>query len=88
MLRAKEELHWGLGPHWQLRQDAIEVMYVSLLLHAGINWMKHLNELGVSYYLVGATDKQTAVFLSGQGNHPCFKFFEDGAEEVMKKEYK
>jgi hypothetical protein len=28
--------------------------------------MKHLNGLGVKYYIVGATDKKTADFLSGQ----------------------
>ena len=33
---------------------------------SGINWMKHLNNLGVKYYIVGATDRKTAEFLSGQ----------------------
>ena len=28
--------------------------------------MKHLNNLGVKYYIVGATDRKTAEFLSGQ----------------------
>ena len=28
--------------------------------------MKHLNNLGIKYFIVGATDKKTAEFLSGQ----------------------
>lgn len=32
----------------------------------GVNWMKHLNRFGVGYYIVGATDKRTSDFLSGQ----------------------
>ncbi|KXZ42178.1 hypothetical protein GPECTOR_190g297 [Gonium pectorale] len=44
----------------------------------GINWMKHLAKWGVDYYLVGATDKNTAQFLGHTGKHPCFKFYEDG----------
>ena len=37
----------------------------------GKNWMKHLNNLGIKYFIVGATDKKTAEFLSGQvgGGH-------------------
>ena len=33
--------------------------------------MKHLNNLGIKYFIVGATDKKTAEFLSGQvgGGH-------------------
>lgn len=54
----------------------------------GINWMKHLNHLKVDYFLVGSTDRKTAKFLSGRGNHPCFKFFEEGAEGKMAQEYK
>lgn len=33
---------------------------------AGVNWMKHLQKLGVDYWLVGATDRKTAEFLAGQ----------------------
>ena len=55
----------------------------------GINWMKHLRELKVDYFIVGATDSSTSLFLSsGDGKHPCFKFFEEGAEAMMKKDYK
>lgn len=54
--------------------------------------MKHLAGLGVDYYLVGATDKKTSEFMgthgtSHGGRHPCFKFFEEGAEAQMKKDY-
>lgn len=55
----------------------------------GINWMKHLRELKVDYFIVGATDSKTSAFLSsGEGKHPCFKFFEEGAEALMQRDYK
>lgn len=50
--------------------------------------MRHLNDLGVTYYIVGATDLKTSQFLAGQGNHPCFKFFEEGMEQSASNEYK
>ncbi len=50
--------------------------------------MQQLNKLKINYYIVGATDKKTADYLSGQGNHPCFQFFEEGAEQHAEKEYK
>ena len=43
----------------------------------------------MDYYVVGATDLKTAQFLGSQGKrHPCFRFFEEGAEAMMQKEYK
>eukprot|EP00798_Chlamydomonas_sp_ICE-L_P021187 gene21187-28087_t len=54
----------------------------------GKNWMKHLQEIGIDYWIVGSTDRKTAEYLSSTGTkHPCFKFFEEGAEAKMQKEY-
>ncbi|KAG1654663.1 hypothetical protein FOA52_003820 [Chlamydomonas sp. UWO 241] len=55
----------------------------------GINWVQHLKKLGVTYWIVGATDSKTSEYLaSGDGKHPCFKFWEGDQDANTNGEYK
>ena len=52
--------------------------------------MRHLNDLGVGYYVVAATDKKTAEYFSSPDahGHACFKFYEDDSIHNADNEYK